>query len=117
MQDFTKLKVWEISFQFGLDTYKATGRFPAEEKYGITQQLRRAATSISANIAEGTGRGSNPDFLRFLYNAFGSVKECQNYLLLSKELGYLSQQEFDSLSRESSKIAGMLNKLIRSVKN
>ena len=66
MQDFKKLEVWKISFEFGKEVYKITANFPKEETYSITSQLRRSALSISANIAEGTGRSSDKDFVRFL---------------------------------------------------
>lgn len=117
MQDFKNLKVWKESYDFAIEMYKITSKFPLNEQYGLTQQLRRASTSISANIAEGTGRGSNPDFLRFLYNALGSVKECENFLMMSKDLGYLSTSEFGELNSRSEKIGKMLNSLIKSIKN
>lgn len=91
MQDFRKLKVWEKSHRFSIDVYKATNVFPKEEIYGLTSQLRRAAVSISANIAEGCGRGSDADFKRFLHIAFGSASEAECLLELSKDLGFIDK--------------------------
>lgn len=116
MQDFKNLKVWKEAYDFSLKVYKATAKFPSNEQFGITSQLRRASTSIAANIAEGTGRQSNAAFLAFLYNSIGSSKECENFLLMSKDLGYLSEELYQELNESCVRVSKMLNGLIQSVK-
>ncbi|MFH1545502.1 MAG: four helix bundle protein [archaeon] len=112
MQDFKQLNVWQRAHQFTLDVYKETAQFPANEKYGITSQLRRASSSIAANIAEGTGRQTNKGFLSFLYISMGSVKECESFLVLAKDLKYLKNERLFS---DLESIAKMLNRLIKSI--
>jgi four helix bundle protein len=85
---FRDLVVWQKAHQFVLAAYQLSGRFPKDERYGLTSQLRRAAVSIPANIAEGFRKRSGPDKARFLNIAQGSVEECQYYLILCTDLGY-----------------------------
>ena len=87
MQDFRKLKVWEKSHALALAIYRTTAGFPNSEMYGLTSQIRRCSISIPSNIAEGCGRSTNGDLLRFLDIAMGSAKELEYQLLLSYELG------------------------------
>ena len=112
-QDFKKLEVWKLAHQFTLDTYRLTANFPKEERYGITQQLRRAAYSIGANIAEGAGRKTGKDFARALYNSFGSVKEIENFLMLAKDLNYIDVCNFNAFNQQLESIAKMINKFIQ----
>ncbi len=114
-QDFKQLVVWKESFDFAKDIYKISANFPKEEIYGVTSQLRRAAISISSNIAEGCGRRTNKDFASFLYNALGSCKECVNLLLLSKEFDYVNISDHDRVSNQLEKISKQLSSLIRCV--
>jgi four helix bundle protein len=86
MRDFRKLLAWQRADDLTVLVYRATEDFPSEEKFGLTSQLRRAAVSVAANIAEGSGRHSLKDFRRFLYQARGSLSEVQYYLHLSKRL-------------------------------
>ena len=116
MQDFKNLKVWKEAYDFSIKVYKAPAKFPSNEQFGITSQLRRASTSIAANIAEGTGRQSNAAFLAFLYNSIGSSKECENFLLLSRDLGYLSDETYIDLNESCIRISKMLNSLIQTIK-
>ena len=95
MQDFRKLRVWQKAHQLSLDIYKATKRFPKDEIYGLTSQIRRATVSIGANIAEGSGKDSNIEFKRFLSIAMGSSSELENHLLLARDLEYLDKTEYD----------------------
>jgi four helix bundle protein len=81
-----------------LSIYVATKKYPKEEMYGITSQIRRASSSITANISEGCGRKTKTDFARFLVIAIGSINETENFLLLSKDLGYLTQEDFQNLT-------------------
>ena len=84
MKDFRDLKVWHKSHSLALKIYKATSKFPRSELYGLTSQIRRASTSISANIAEGCGRKGNLEFARFLQISMGSASELENLLLLTR---------------------------------
>ena len=88
MRDFRNLRVWQEAHHFTVSVYKLTREFPREELFGLTSQLRRAATSIGANIAEGAGRNSLKEFARFLDIAAGSASECEYLLILATDLGY-----------------------------
>ena len=116
MQDFKKLEVWKLSFEFGKKIYKITTDFPKEETYSITSQLRRAALSISANIAEGTGRETKKDFLKFLTISMGSLRECENFVLMSKDFDYLSQESFSILIKDIQTIGAKLGNLIKTIR-
>jgi four helix bundle protein len=115
VQDFRNLKVWQKSHEFTLAVYKATNAFPVAEQYSLVSQLRRASSSIGSNISEGTGRKTQKDFSSFLHNALGSAKECQNHLLLARDLGYLQETEFTQLINQAEEIGKMLNSLIKQV--
>ena len=95
---FKDIIAWQKSYEFVLLAYKATRRFPDFEKYGLASQFQRAAVSIVAHIAEGSKRVSKADKLRFMNIAQGSLEECRCYILLSKDLGYISEEEFKTLS-------------------
>ena len=104
-RDFKKLDIWKESFNVSKNIYSITSKFPEKEKFGIISQLRRASASIGANIAEGCGRQSEKDFVRFLYIAFGSIKECEHFLLLSKDLKYLNTDNFNILNENLNQLA------------
>ncbi len=116
MQDFRKLEVWKVSHQLTVRLYRLTRVFPKEELFGLTSQIRRSASSIGANIAEGCGRGSNADFARFLQIAFGSACELENHLILCTDLGYLSDDESKDMSNELIRLKQMISKLITRVR-
>ena len=97
MKDFRQLKVWEKAHGLTLEIYKATLVFPADERFGLTSQMRRCSSSIGANIAEGCGRSSDGDFCRFLEIAMGSVTELDYHLLLARDLGYLNISAYELL--------------------
>jgi len=105
------LKVWERSYQLTLDIYRATASFPREEMFGLTSQIRRSASSVPANIAEGCGRGGN-EIPRFCRIAIGSATELQHHLLLSRDLGFLPKEQFDLLSDEANAVERMLTVFI-----
>jgi four helix bundle protein len=111
------LKVWEKAHSFTLQVYTATKNFPKEELYGITNQLRRAAFSIPANIAEGCGKKTQADLANFLNIALGSANEAEYFLLLSRDLGYLSEENFSILSVLINEIKAMLISLIIKIRN
>jgi four helix bundle protein len=98
MRDFRELKVWEKAHQLTLDVYRVTRAFPKEELYGLTSQIRRAASSVGANIAEGAGKNSRPEFARFLQIALKSASELEYHILLSRDLGYLAPELHELLS-------------------
>ena len=116
MRDFKKLSVWEKSHQLTLAIYRLTKSFPREELYGLSSQVRRATSSIPANIAEGCGRQTDKEFARFLSIAFGSTSEVQYHLILAKDLGYLSEREFIRLERQTVEVKRMLSGLISKVR-
>ncbi len=93
MQDLRQLPVWQKAHQPGPRTDALTGAFPKSEQFGLTSQMRRAATSITANLAEGRGRGSDADFARFVFMAMGSACEPGSHLELAKDLDFLSQPD------------------------
>jgi four helix bundle protein len=97
------------------ETYRITRPFPRDEIYGLTSQIRRAAVSIPSNIAEGWGRKSRRDFIRFLTIARGSATELESEILLSSEIGYLSKEIAESFIKDTIEIGKMLNSLIKSL--
>jgi|TARA_R100000306_G_scaffold5273_2_gene7725 four helix bundle protein len=111
---FEKLKVWQKSRQFSSKIYKTTAKFPKEEKFGLTSQMRRAAISISSNIAEGTGRHSKKDRARFTEIAFGSALELLNQCILSNDLEFLSEEKYVELRSDLTEITAMLDGLYKS---
>lgn len=113
MQGFRNLNVWQKAHDLTVVVYKTTARFPKEELYALTSQIKRAASSIGANIAEGCGRGSDADFTRFLYIAMGSASELENHLELGLDLGFLSQPDYDDLQRRLIEVKRMLASLIQ----
>jgi four helix bundle protein len=108
MEDFKNLKVWTKAHGLTLTVYKATRCFPKEEAYGLTSQIRRAAASIGANIAEGCGRRSDPEMKRFIQIARGSASELEYHLLLARDLGMLTADEFIDLEGKVLEIERML---------
>jgi four helix bundle protein len=103
-RSFRDLVVWQKAHAFVLGVYRYTESFPEREKYGLSHQLRRAAVSIPANIAEGFGKRSPPEKARFLNIAEGSVEECRYYLILSQDLGYGQSESLMSALEETSKL-------------
>ncbi len=116
MQNYKELKVWMKAHLFTLKIYEASKHFPKEELYGLTNQLRRAASSIGANIAEGCGKNSQNEFAHFLNTALGSANEVEYFLILSKDLKYLDEEKFLELSESINEIKGMLISLIGKVR-
>ncbi|MDD4890317.1 MAG: four helix bundle protein, partial [Phycisphaerae bacterium] len=109
------MKVWERSHQLTLAVYKETRSFPRDELYGLTSQMRRAAVSVPANIAEGCCRGSDPDFARFLQIAMGSASELDYHLLLARDLQYLLPESHAAFLPSVSEVKRMLASLINRV--
>ena len=116
MHNFKELKIWQLSRCFVKDIYLLTKKFPDNERFGLTQQIRRAVVSIPSNIAEGSGRRSDNDFLRFLDIANGSAFEVETQLILSLDLEYISQTEFDLLNEKLQVIEKMIFNFNQSLK-
>ena len=116
MQNFKDLKVSEKAHIFTLQVYEVSKSFPREELYSLTNQLRRAASSIPANIAEGCGKHSQADFAHYLNIALGSSNESEYFLILSKDLKYLSQEKYEALNSAINEIKAMLISLIAKVR-
>ncbi|MBS4029224.1 MAG: four helix bundle protein [Ignavibacteriales bacterium] len=117
MKDFRDLKVWKKSHLLTLEIYKVTSTFPKEEIYGITSQMRRSSSSIPTNIAEGCGRGSDAEFVRFLFIAMGSANELDYQLLLARDLKFLNEEAYLNLYAEVVEIKKMLSSLINKIKS
>ena len=113
MKGFRDLKVWTKAHELTLQAYKATAGFPKEEMYGLTSQIRRAAASIPANIAEGCGRNGDAELGRFLQIAMGSASELEYHLLLARDLSYLSEQVYGLLNLEVTEVKRMLASFIQ----
>lgn len=117
IKEFYDLDIWRRAHSLVIDLYAISKKFPEDEKYGLVSQMRRAAVSITANIAEGFSRYHYKDKINFYYHSRGSVNETQNLLLIAKDLKYLSQNKADILVRDLNEINKMINGLIRSIEN
>jgi four helix bundle protein len=115
MRNFRDLRVWSRSHELALAVYKITRRFPRDELYGLTSQIRRAAASIGANIAEGCGRRSDPEMARFLRIAMGSATELECHLLLALDLGFMEQPDFSLLEEKLVEVKAMIGLLLQRV--
>lgn len=115
MRNFRELAIWVRSHSFALKIYSLTRRFPREEIFGLISQMRRSASSIPTNIAEGSGRNSNPDFKRFLGMASGSSSELEYQLILSKDLKYFTEEVFKELEKELITIRKMIHAFIKNI--
>ena len=113
---WNELEVWKSSHSLVLEVYKKTCTFPKHEMYGVTSQLRRSSSSVPANIVEGQSRNTTKEYLSFLFNARGSLEETRYFLLLSKDLEYLSVDCYSGLEQTCEKISRMLNALIKKLK-
>ncbi|CAH2408643.1 four helix bundle protein [Mesorhizobium escarrei] len=115
INDYRDLNVWKDSMELAADIYLATKAFPREELFGMTSQMRRAAVSIPANIAEGFGRGQRKPFVQFLRVAQGSLKELETHTLLSMRFGLLDEKSAGVLSLRFEKLGKMMRSFIRSL--
>jgi four helix bundle protein len=109
MQDFRNLKVWQKAHALTLEVYSCTGEFPADERFGLTTQLRRSCASVPANLAEGCARSGDTDFARFVNVAAGPASETDYHLLLARDLGYLAESKYQPLFAQVSEVKRMLN--------
>ena len=111
MFGFEKLEVWQKAIELTDAVYTLTRPFPSDERFGLTSQMRRSCVSIASNIAEGSGRGSNPDFARFVEIAYSSLMELITQLKIAHRQGFVAQPGFDETYRQSETIARMLSGL------
>ncbi len=111
----SNLEVWKTAHQLTLSVYKLTQNFPKSEQFGLTSQVRRSAASVPTNIIEGQARQYKKEFVQFLYISKGSLEETNYHLFLSKELGYISEDDYKMLSELCTRIKMMLYKLIKSL--
>ncbi|PWJ56615.1 four helix bundle protein [Dyadobacter jejuensis] len=115
MRDFRKYSVWEQSHNLVLKVYILTNKFPNDERFGLTSQIRRAATSIPTNICEGCAKISEKEFARYLGISFGSCQEVEYLIYLAKDLGYLSMEIYDTFQVEIVSIKKQLYQLIKTL--
>jgi four helix bundle protein len=116
MRDFRKIEAWQLADDLAVAVYEATEAFPKEEVYGITSQIRRAVTSVAANIVEGASRESAKDYAHFLQIARGSLAETQYFLHLARRLAYLDQELAAELEQAARRVFGCLHGLIQAVR-
>jgi four helix bundle protein len=116
MKDFRELKVWEKGHRLALKIYDVTKKFPREEVYGLTSQMRRSSVSIPTNIAEGCGRNRDTELNRFFEIAMGSASELEYLSLLARDLSFLDKEECNTLTNEITEVKRMLASFIRKLK-
>jgi four helix bundle protein len=112
---YRELIAWQKAVEMVCTIYKITSAFPAEERFGLTNQLRRAAVSIPSNIAEGQGRGVSRDFARYLRMANGSRQEVETQIAIAHRLGYLDQERTAAVLRDLEELGRIISGLLRSI--
>ena len=113
IKNFTDLDAWKEGHRLAVGIYRLTGKFPKEEKFGLTSQLRRAGVSVTANIAEGFSRYYFKEKIRFFYISRGSLSEIQNLLLVARDISYINKSEFTQFFDHCDKVTAIINGLIR----
>ena len=113
---YKDLRVWKQSVDLALEIYRYTQNFPKHELYGLTSQLRRAAVSVSSNIAEGKGRSSDKELILFLHHSRGSLLELETQVFIASELAYIEESQAKHLLSQVENLAKALNALINSLK-
>lgn len=116
MHQFKELEIWKRSRKFCSEMYSVTSSFPSDEKFGLTNQLRRAAVSIPSNIAEGSSRNSNKDFSRFLEIAIGSAYEIETQILIASDLKFITIEQSSTLIQELAEIIKMISRFRSTLK-
>ena len=117
LKNYKDLKVWKKSYELCLEIYRITAKFPKEERYGLTSQIRRSVVAIPSNIAEGYGRKTTRDYIRMLYISYGSVCELETQILLAGDLDLIEKGELGTLKKDIAEIERMLKALIKSLEN
>ncbi len=115
-KDYREIVAWQRAVDFAEHAYRFTSQWPKEERYSLTDRIRRAAVAIAANIAEGQGRNSTKEFVHFLGIAHGSLREAETYLLLAFRLKYYDEATYNQLMQEAGEIGKPLRGLIRSLR-
>jgi four helix bundle protein len=115
MSDYRQLEVWQKAHAVTMEIYALTKSFPIEERFGLVTQMRRAAVSIGANLAEGRGRRGDPEFGRFIKIALGSAYELEDELLVAADAGFIPRDTYDRLRRELNRVGKMLWSLLERV--
>jgi four helix bundle protein len=113
MKDFRELQVWRKAHELTLAVYQITASFPREELYGLRAQLRRAGSSIAANLAEGCGRNGDAELARFCSMAMGSASELEYHLLLARDLKLIQPKDYDALNQRAIELKRMLTALFQ----
>lgn len=116
IESFTDLITWQKAHALAVKIYRITEAFPQKEIYSLTDQMRRSATSISSNIAEGFSRRSKKEKIQFYYTAKGSLTELQNQLLIARDVGYLAKEIFNNVANRTVEVSKLLSGLIKSIK-
>ena len=114
IKSFTDLRAWQEGHQLVLEIYKITKKFPKDELFGLTSQLRRAVVSITSNIAEGFSRNSHKEKTQFYFISIVSLTETQNQLLIARDLEYITKEEFQKAAQQTVIISKIINGLIKS---
>lgn len=112
MWNFRKVDAWNRALDLSKVVYDLTREFPVEERYGLTSQIRRAVVSISSNVAEGCGRRTSKDFVAFMHNAIGSLKEVESELFVAEKLGYVEISKVEELIKKLEEIGRMISGMI-----
>ena len=117
LKSYRDLEVWKKSIELAEQVYRLSAKFPAEERFGLTSQIRRAAASVAANIAEGAAREGTREFLQFLGIAGGSLAEVETFLVLAEKLGMATAEEIGAVQMQAATVGRMLNGLKRSLRS
>lgn len=117
MKNFRDLQVWHKAHLLALESYRVTNGFPKQEMFGLTSQIRRAAVSVAANIAEGCGKRGNAEFQRFLGIATGSASELEYHFLLARDLQFLSQSVYERVNASVVEVKRVLSGLVRKIES
>ncbi|MGD0697341.1 MAG: four helix bundle protein [Terriglobia bacterium] len=115
MENYKELVVWQRAKNFAVALYRATENLPRAEQFGLTSQIRRSATSVPPNIAEGWGRGSTKEYIQFLTVARGSLMELETHLIIASDLSYLKPDQLEKSQQQVESIGQMLNRLIQAL--
>lgn len=117
LKSFKELTVWQKSYKLCLEIYRLTKIFPDDERYGLTSQMRRAAVSVSSNIAEGYGRKTTPEYIHSLYITYGSICELETQILLSIDLNYINPDNMRKVQDDLNEVERMIKALIKSLES
>ncbi len=116
-KSYVDLIAWQKAIELIVDVYRITEKFPADEKFGLTSQLRRAAVSVAANIAEGQGRFGEREFVNFLSIAHGSLRETETHVHIAGRLGYLIKETQDRMLNQTAEVGRLINGLANALRN